>query len=47
MVFGPVLESSRPPSVCIGSLHGGTEAWVSFSGVWVMLPGGEILPTHA
>jgi hypothetical protein len=23
MVFGPVLESSRAPSVCIGSLHGG------------------------
>jgi hypothetical protein len=22
MVFGPVLESSRPPSICIGSLHG-------------------------
>jgi hypothetical protein len=23
MVFGPILESSMPPSACIGSLHGG------------------------
>jgi hypothetical protein len=23
-MFGPILESSRPPSACIGSLIGGT-----------------------
>jgi hypothetical protein len=38
MVFGPILESSRPPSACIRSLHGGRGCLIRSFSRWRCLP---------